>query len=390
MKILIVVTAFDVGGITTACVNFSNELIYRGNEVTILNMSGKDNPTPNTLHKDVKIKYLDKKRQHFNTTLNTIKTKKGVLSKIKSLFIGVRKKLLNKKGKWLQTFFKGYSVEGEYDVAIAYRQCAPCYYFTLNCVNARKKLAFVHGDINFMGDISSWQLYMQSFDKIAYVSKAVEEGFVKKYPNLKSNACVIYNVLEIDKTEALATQPCDVNIDNNVFNIVTVARIENEIKRIDWIIKVCKILNEKCDKKYHWYIVGDGPDYNYNKKLVNNFKLNNNITFVGYKNNPYNIVKNCKLFVLPTKTEAYPMVVLESLLLQVPPLVTRYSSSDEQIINNKTGIIVNSFDDLVLNLQNILENDDLLQNLKNNLSKTKFSNDLAYSQFLTALGGLEK
>ena len=54
-------------------------------------------------------------------------------------------------------------------------------------------MAFVHGDLSFMGDISMWQPYLREFDKVAYVSDGVKHGFIKAFPELAENAVTLYN-----------------------------------------------------------------------------------------------------------------------------------------------------------------------------------------------------
>ena len=255
MKILIAVPDTAVGGVTASAVNFSNELASRGNKVYFLDMSG-ENACRDRLNTAVELLSLGGKSRLWNIGVSSLKKARGA-EKLGLLTLGLIKKLTIRSGLWFRIVFSKFNESESYDVAVAFRQCAPCYSFVLNKVAARKKIGFVHGELAYMGNISSWKKYMTRFDKIAYVSNAVREQFVAAYPELKDNACTIYNMFDVARIKALAEEPCDIVFDKSKVNIVTVARITKQ-KQIDWILNVCNKLKENCPVSFHWYIVGDG------------------------------------------------------------------------------------------------------------------------------------
>ena len=191
-KILVIVPNMDLGGITTSVINFCNELDKRGNEVHFLNMGGKKSCLENKMQKCIKRKYLTGKVSKWQLGINDLKNA-NYLKKIQLIPWALLKKLTNHSEKWLRIIFHGYSIEEEYDAVIAFRQCAPCYYFALQCTTAKKKIAFIHGDINYMGNISSWDIYFDKFDKIACVSNAVRDGFQKRYQKIHEKFITVYN-----------------------------------------------------------------------------------------------------------------------------------------------------------------------------------------------------
>ena len=192
------------------------------------------------LDEKVKILHLNKKQQKWNLTANSFRIQSGLLKKMYVLFWGMIKKITNHSDKWLKIVFAKPFSQKEYDVAIGYRQCAPCYYFILNAVNAKVRVGAVHGELAYMGDISTWQKYMPKLDRVAYVSKAVKTGFEDAYPELGSNGYAVYNMFDKDKILNLSNENGYITFDENKKNIVTVARIETEYKRIDLIPQICK------------------------------------------------------------------------------------------------------------------------------------------------------
>lgn len=386
MRILIVVPDSGVGGVTASAVNFSCELAKRGHEVFCLDMSGEHRWAERLDGRERTVS-LSGRSTLWNIRASGIKRAKGI-KKITLLLFGCIKKLTIKSGLWYRMIFKPFKEYGTFDVAIAFRQCAPCYSFVLNKVNAKKKMGFVHGDLAHMGDISSWKKYMMDFDKIAYVSNAVKEGFIATYPELERNACTIYNMFNVEQIKKLANEKPVIEFDNSMINIVTVARIEDSQKQICWIPRIARILKDRGAPPFNWFVVGDGPDLHKNLQLAEDLKVNDAVKFVGHANNPFPFVSNANFVVLPTKWEAYPMVVIESFILKKPLISTNYCSVREALTEGCHGYIaeqkVESVAELVLKM---IQNDDrMYTRVIEFFENYTYTNCVAYDQFLEAIG----
>lgn len=381
-KILIVVTDTDVGGITTAVYNFIDELYQKGNDVTFLDFSAQDNnPHINSTVKQIHLQGISKYWKLNKHTLDNV----PFIQKPFFAALGIVKKITNRNGTWNNLIFK--KLPEEYDIAIAYRQCSPCYSFVLNKVKADKKICFIHGDIDFMDDVSSWQPMMYQFDKNAYVSNSAKRNFIRNYPNLTKNACTVYNMFNYWQIKEKSLLPNNYVITHNVKNIVTVARIDNTSKQIDWIPCICNKIREQTNVNFHWYVLGDGPDMDYVKELSRRNATDDVLSFIGNVENPYSILRTAYLGVLTSKTEGYPMVVMETLSLGVPMVVTHYDSAPEQINDGADSLIAEVQIDSVVNLIiDMLENrDGIYDKCKQALLEREFNNDLSYSQFMDCI-----
>ena len=385
MRILIVVPDTEVGGVTTAAANISNELILHGHEVLFLDMSG-ENACADRLKDGVKPTALKGKSRIWNISCNSVGQFRG-LKKLGILALGAIKKLTIRSGLWYKLIFSKFNKGESFDVAIAFRQCAPCYAFVLNKVNAKKKMGFVHGELTYMGDISSWEKYMTRFDKIAYVSNAVREQFVTAYPELEKNACTVYNTFDAELIKKLAEDESDLVFDESKVNIVTVARIDNAFKQTHLIVEICKRLKSETDKPFHWYVVGDGPDFDGTVALSKEQGADDVLTFVGNKKNPYTYIKQSDFTVLTSKSESYGLVVVESLILKRPIVVAEYPAIYEIIEDGKQGLVakqnVDSITECVCKM--IDNHDGIRDKCEAHLAALTINSDTAYSQFLKAV-----
>lgn len=385
MKILIAVPDTGVGGVLTAAINFSNELVSKGHEVCFIDMSGR-NVCVERMNECVRILSLKGRSLLWNIGINSVREASG-LKKLLLLALGVVKKLTRRSGLWFNLIFNKFN-DGEYfDVVIAFHQCEPCYYFVLNKVNAKKKIGFVHGELSYMGDISSWKKYMTQFDKIAYVSNAVKEQFVKAYPELSDNACTIYNTFDVEQIKTLANEDCDVTFDKKKINIVTVSRIVNNQKQINRIVEICQNLKKSTSTPFHWYVIGDGEDLETVISLSRDCMVDDVLSFVGRKSNPYPYIKECDFTVLTSSSEAYGMVVVESFVLNKPAVVAEYPAIYEIMENKKQGLIIEqNVESLTECVKSMIENTDCIRDrCTTHLLNAEINNEVAYRQFLNSI-----
>ena len=91
--------------------------------------------------------------------------------------------------------------------------------------------------------------------------------------------------------------------------------------------------------------------------------------------NPYPFIKEVDVFCLPSRYEGKPIVITETMMLGIPPVVTEYASAKEQIENNVEGIIVPNEDNTIKDaLESVYNNIELLDFLKKQLNTREYSN----------------
>ncbi len=96
------------------------------------------------------------------------------------------------------------------------------------------------------------------------------------------------------------------------------------------------------------YIVGNRDDAEYSKvldRIVDDSQLEGCVHFVGFNDNPYKFVFNANCFVLSSRNEGLPNVLLEALYLKKPAIATKCIPIIERlVIDGDNGLCVNSED----------------------------------------------
>jgi len=195
------------------------------------------------------------------------------------------------------------------------------------------------------GKLNGWRyllmkLFYRRVDKIIAQTEEMAEELERFYNIKKEKIKVIMNPVDtkhIDESLENAENP----FKNGKINVVASGRIGIE-KGFDVLIEsFAKVIAKNGD--FHLHILGRDVDDNKEKleKRIAELRITNNITFHGFQKNPYPFYKFCDLFVLSSRREGLPNVVLECQYLGKPVVATRCIPVIERLIDNgRNGFVV--------------------------------------------------
>ena len=163
-------------------------------------------------------------------------------------------------------------------------------------------------------------------------------------------------------------------------NVVTVARLGKE-KGVSRALEA--IANSGISKDvFHYYIVGDGIEKGYIKELIHHYGLETEITLLGEMDNPYGYMKAADLLLIPSVSEAAPMVIHEAASLGTPILSTETSSAKEMISYMQLGWVCdNSIEGIAKSFNDLVTNRILIDEKKVKLQNMNWENKQAMVQF---------
>ncbi|MCF7913578.1 MAG: glycosyltransferase [Spirochaetaceae bacterium] len=176
----------------------------------------------------------------------------------------------------------------------------------------------------------------------------------------------IDNPLDIDRIRQKALMENKFTKPPDMIQIVTIARLVPK-KCIDVLIHAYERVRVHYPQS-RLVIVGDGPLKEELEQIVSKLGLNNHVVFAGWLSNPYPVLRESNLFVLPSKWEGFGQVLIEALALGVPCVSTDTSDSPSYILDKgQYGILVEpeSFDGLAAGiLQSLNQNHKALRLIK--------------------------
>jgi len=132
------------------------------------------------------------------------------------------------------------------------------------------------------------------------------------------------------------------NIPKNKKIILSVGMLE-EIKGHEYLIKAMKKVIDK-EKDVLCIIVGSGQLKSKLQRLINDLNLNDYVKLVGAKqHDEIPLWMNASdLFVLPSLNESFGIVQIEAMACGKPVVATRNGGSEEIVVNEKLGYLVES------------------------------------------------
>ncbi|WP_077597047.1 glycosyltransferase [Oceanobacillus kimchii] len=199
--------------------------------------------------------------------------------------------------------------------------------------------------------------------KIISLSKGVAEDLINNF-NINSKLInVIYNPIDIKEIRRLSLQTKHLNLKSGSEKlIISIGRL-SEQKDFPTLIKAFKIVSE--DMNIKLLILGQGPLYGELYELTKELKIEDKITFLGFKENPYPYIKQSDLFVLSSKFEGFGHVITESMALDTPVISSNCKSGPSEIIqDNISGDLfdVGNVNMLANKILTLLEDDNLKAN----------------------------
>lgn len=370
-RLLIYPGGMKPNGITTSMMNLLENVDYDRYDITIyLGFNRNKDVVDNLKSLNENVRVILRKGPLLATTMeyyrNLLVRNRGIKSKIEEKIY---------PNELYEREFRKVFGNSEFDVVIDFSGYAMFWSELLLASNAKRKLIYLHSDMkmdmerkvngvrphytNLKGVMSLYPYY----DKLVSVSEVTKQENIKKIATRKTinkfNASMntinldrIYNSINEDNDifmkngERVIVREQDKQITSvpfhkNDYKVMTMGRLSPE-KGFDNLIKAFSGIVE-ANPNARLYILGDGPLKHQLNKLIESLNLSEHVFLMGQKRNPFNIMKDCELFVLPSYYEGQSMVLLEALTVGIDILASDIPANQYVLDYGKYGML--SFND---------------------------------------------
>lgn len=346
----ILISSFDmeVGGVERSLISMLNNFDYKNYNINLM-LYSHTGDFMNLIPKEVNLLEENHKYATYRKPIKNILLEKNFLIAISRIMANLNSRIVSKIigvdeiGYYQMQLMWKYALpflpklEKEYDVAISYLWP---HYFVAEKVNAKKKIAWIHTDYSVIEtDIKEDLRIWNKFDYIFAVSEECRKSFLKKYKSLEEKVIVMENITSPDFIKVISNEKIeDEFIKDKSFKLLSVARLSHA-KGIDNAVKALRLLHDRGFKDIKWYVVGYGGDEQMIKDLIKENDLEDSFILLGKKTNPYPYMKECDLYVQPSRYEGKAVTVGEAQILCKPVIITNYSTANSQVNNNFDGYI---------------------------------------------------
>ncbi len=304
-KIALVIADLDLGGGQRVAINLADALAKKH---------------------DVRILIFQDKNIHYQPTGNIVNLqcpeKQSILAKVVNVF---------KRAHTLHQHFR----QAQYDHIFSFMETANFptamasskSVLSVHC-NPRKLLSFFEKALLRLTYHRAKQIIAVSDD----VADILKEDFALKHVSR------IYNPVDLEAIAKQSTSPYQ----HNKPYIVALGRL-NEVKRFDLLIEA--YANSKTHQHCDLIIVGEGEMRDSLEQQIKALNLSSNVHLAGVQMNPYPYLAGAKFLTLSSRTEAFPMVLVEALATKCPVIATDCPTGPREIItHNENGLLVKNED----------------------------------------------
>lgn len=333
-KIVFTAYSLDAGGIERALISLLKEINYNLYEVTLI-LEKKEGIFLNEIPSQVKIIEYRISNSKF-ITLRKIKNRLKIAKMI----------ALNHNKFDFACCYAPYSIPGSILTRYLSKNNAiwihSDYYHLYN--KNKDKITKFFDDRN-----------IESFKHIVFVAEEARENFEKVYPNLKNKLYTCNNF--IDSKDII--NKAKINIKESKPKcplFLNIARHQEHAKKLTRLIEASVILKKE-GYDFEVWLIGSGEDSKLYEDLINKYKINDKIKLLGTQKNPYPYLKMADAFILTSEYEGFPVVYLESLILNKPIITTLDILIDGLSIKDNYGLISKkNKEDIYLKMKEFIEN----------------------------------
>jgi len=272
-------------------------------------------------------------------------------------------------------------IREQYDIIISFLEGISAYIVSGCRDNTNKKIAWFHTEaidkkivsIGFPSYRFAKKAY-SNFDKIVCVSNEVRKSLDSIFKVHLENSCVKYNVIDYDVIIEKAKEKVDdTSFEKDTINIISAGKLQR-VKGFDRLLSACARMKEEGIHSFHCYILGEGEDRENLEQIIKRKNLEEYITLLGFKENPYKYIASCDIYICSSRREGFSSSVAEALILKKCVISTKCSGTDELLGNDEFGIVVtNSDDGIYYGLKRLVLDKSLLNDYTNKAKEKAIS-----------------
>ncbi|MBC8553087.1 MAG: glycosyltransferase family 4 protein [Candidatus Brocadiales bacterium] len=192
-------------------------------------------------------------------------------------------------------------------------------------------------------------------DKFIVVSEALKDVMIERHKVDPQKVAMIYNGIEIneyriDEAEKVIHGKLglmeEIGLKSDVPVIGVIGRLVWQ-KGFEYFIEAIPgVLNKFKDAKF--LVVGEGLLEEELKAVSKKLKIDDKISFTGFRRDIKEILATIDIFVIPSLLEGLPMILLEAMGMGKPIVATDIDGIKEVLENGKTGLLVPPRDTVAL------------------------------------------
>lgn len=208
----------------------------------------------------------------------------------------------------------------------------------LNALLSRRPILTVHSHMSSIatmrngieafavGVLIRW-LYRRA--TVIAVSQPVKQDLVDRFGVPEKQIVVIPNAIDVSKVASLAREAVDCPWNPEMPVIVTAGRLSH-VKAQWHLIRAFAEVQKA--RPCQLVIIGSGELEDYLHKLARELGVEHRVFFLGWQSNPFKFMARSDVFVLPSLTESFGLVLVEAMACGLPVIATDCPGGSREIV----------------------------------------------------------
>ncbi|HDR2363393.1 TPA: glycosyltransferase [Enterobacter asburiae] len=151
------------------------------------------------------------------------------------------------------------------------------------------------------------------------------------------------------------------NIDDDTFVFGSIGSLIPRKANHHTLDALAQFSQKHPEAKWKMVLVGEGGERSALAEQARALGIEHNVIFTGFQNTPFDYLATFDAFILASKSEGLPRVVLEAMLLNIPVIGSQVTGTAELIDHDSTGLLFpwSDVSQLAQHLDNIWSDADL-------------------------------
>lgn len=207
-------------------------------------------------------------------------------------------------------------IPSDYDLYVSFNYQLPSFLLP----SGTRNIAWVHGAVFDLAEngVERYRLLQsrafEKVKKIISISDVTTKSIRELFPNHANKIVEIYNSVNVKGIREKANESAKIRLRHPA--VIYVGRFDenkNPLRMVDIFDHVFRR-----EKNIHLYFLGKGELETEVREKVKKYGIQEWVHFLGYMENPFPVMKQADVCCMTSKSEGFPMSLLESVALHVP------------------------------------------------------------------------
>ncbi|MBR3584863.1 MAG: glycosyltransferase [Oscillospiraceae bacterium] len=241
-------------------------------------------------------------------------------------------------------------VKEHYDIEVSYLE-GPSARVISGCQSRDTKLvSWIHVEQHTMKKLAAAfrsekeaRYCYERFDQTVCVSQFVHDDFCGILDYQKP-CRVLYNTVESESILEAAQDAAPELLDDGKIRMVAIGTLKESKGYMRLLSIVRRLKSAGCS--VHLYILGEGPLRQKMEGYIQSNRIEDAVTLLGYRTNPYAYVAKCDLFICASFAEGFSTAATEALIVGTPVCTVDVAGMKEMLgEHNEWGVVTENTED---------------------------------------------